>query len=200
MKAYRSLLASIYLWIVSSERLGSVAKYRVYSIYTWGGEIAVALTGLGFAHPILTLAGGTASSEQAPALSDVGTANGLLFVLGLLGLVFWAALKVYVTHGDGVKRATLAKSCGREFNRLRAKLPEILSQQDPRSALLDLRNEIQKVVDRHTAEDAWPAHWKPFAPGIDREVERRVDELCQRFGENWLAPPAVDQVPQGAQS
>jgi len=168
MKAYRSLLSSIILWIVSSEHLGSVAKYRAYSIYTWSGDLAVALTGLGFAHPLLGLVAGTnAGSEQTAGLPDLGTTNGALFLLGLFGLLFWAVLKVYVTHGEGVKRATLAQSCRREFHQLRATLPGILAQQDPRAGLIELQKEIQKVIDRHTAEEDWPGHWKPVAPGID---------------------------------
>lgn len=164
-------------YFVSAEKLRWRLLYVAYEIYAYASDLLAALVGLGFASPILQAMQGNKIELQG------------LPVMGVVALLIWITLKIYISRNEGEKRSTLAKSCRRQFRKFSAELNRGLATPTPMPQLVKLQEEITSLVDRHIMEDAWP--WAPLAKNIESRVEREVKALCDQYGSGWAKPPAA---------
>jgi len=164
--------------------------YRVYVGYSYLGELAVLLAGLGLASPVSAL---IARASAAP-VANSGTAAQSIGQLGwgaFLLLVVWLCVKVYVQQESLEKRCSLLTSYRRQCRQIEFELGEALRASDPMPELIQLKARLRDLIDRSIAEDAivgvgvddrWSGEWERFS-----------NDLITRHSANWSPAPNTDR-------
>jgi hypothetical protein len=183
----RKLRNDILPTIVSAKQLRKQWFCRVNFLFVYATDIIVALTALGLSSPWLVFLQAKTQSDNSkqPSLSEILAATPQwLYYPAIVLVVAWIFLRVTFSREDGQKRAILAKSCAQTFRQANGKLFRMLSKPNPMPDLNKLLDEeISPTVDKNIQEKVWP--WDIHAPGIAKEVETELADLCSRFEVEW---------------
>lgn len=183
----RKLRNDVLPYLATARRLRGQWFYRSHSVFGYTTDVVVALSAVGVGWPAVSNvlvnqeANKTVSGSVAQAMASAPPY--LAYPLGGL-LILWIVWRVAFNREDGQKKAVLAKSCVLAMRQAEARLPKILSDQNPMPGITKLYDEILwPTADRCIQEGAWP--WTPFAPDIDSEVEKQLSEICQKYESEW---------------
>jgi hypothetical protein len=181
-------------YLVSSKKLKRQPFYIVYNMHVYSRDILAGLIGVGLSTPIMVVAAkalGSDAGGNATLQSLSGTMSPLWLTVVVIAAIALVSLKVYVNRSNADERAILTKTCEREMLTASANLFSVLDETDPMNALIAIKNNMVEIKLRHA--QTWPWDYEP-APGIDQEVQARVQRLCEAFGHNWVAASGIQQL------
>lgn len=187
-------------YLVSAKRLRRQWFYQLHTVFGYTTDVTVALSAIGISLPFLTLAGALANTQEklpSSSLADaLHSAPPWLIFPATTVILLWLILRVAFIREHGQKRAVLAGSCFQQLREADASLHTILAEPNPMPELTKLLKKILPPVDRNIQDEVWP--WTPFAPDIDDEVTRRLEELCALYESFWtpIESPEVQQRPE----
>ncbi|SRR6266705_3451751 len=187
----RALRRDVLPYLVSARRLKRQWFYTLHVVFGYTTDLVIALAAIGISTPILALAGALSNTQKditGPAtISNVFNSLPAALVLPTaLVIMLWVFLRVTFNRESGQKRAVLARSLLQAIRQAEANLPAILGKADPMPDLTTmLEKTIRPPVDRNIQEESWP--WTPFAPDIDAEVTKQLEELCKTYETDWTA-------------
>jgi hypothetical protein len=187
---------SIIPYIISAKKLKWQPFYMAHSINSYSRDMLVGLIGVGLSTPVMVAVskalGGpvaaNAAGESAAGLLENIPPGWKSFVIA--ALVISIALRVYVNQSKAEERAILAKTCSDDIRLASLNLTTILNKSYPDDDLLMMRNQIAAIAKNK----AWPWDYDT-APGINNEVQKRVNDLVARFGAKWTGQPTGQQLP-----
>jgi len=195
----RTLRRDLLPYLISARRLRRQWFYWLHVVFGYTTDLIVGLAAIGISAPILEFFGTWSNTKKetihSPSLLSLleSVPGWLIYPTGLT-ILLWVLLRVAFNREEGQKRAVLAKSCFLLLRQTEAKLPAILSLSNPLDELTKLLEKtIRPPVDRNIQEQAWP--WTPFAPGINNEVEKKLQDLCSMYETDWepIDSPALQQ-------
>lgn len=186
----RVLRRDVLPYLISAQRLKRQWFYTLHTVFGYTTDLVVALAAVGISTPLLALAGTISDTQKEVGGGAIpGILGGLpawLVIPTGIGILTWILLRVTFNREDGQKRAVLAKSLLLSIRQAEANLPAILSKADPMPELtVMLEKTIRPPIDRNIQEQSWP--WTPFAPDIEAEVTKRLDDLCKTYEADWTA-------------
>jgi hypothetical protein len=167
---------------VSADRLKQHSHYIVFSIYSRTNAILAAFAGAGIANPFIDLGKNGSSPATIESLTHSFT-SGFIPAIGIFCFVFWIIFTALATYDDGVKRATLMRSCNREMMIQRARVEAALNEANPMRTLEDIYQQLRTIYDRNNQEGSWPWPGR-FAPNIDDKVNSEVETWLKSWQEN----------------
>src|SRR5271165_6446144 len=143
-KARRSMhpaeqkLRTIARYTVSAQKIPSVRHYIIYTVYSWTNDVIAAMAGIGITFGFLPQAKAVAEAPVSPF--QFGLAGGILALT-------WGGLKLAATRDDGIKRATLMRSCNHQIMVQRGHVYSALDNSEPLGELSAIYKEIRDVYD-----------------------------------------------------
>jgi hypothetical protein len=177
-------------WIICGRRLRSLWIVRLASFYGYIGDLAAALAGLGIGAPIAAL---ISSGKAEPGKSALDVMREVLppawFVVGVIALVVWLALRLFIQKEDVIARALLARDCAHSMRALNQQLWIALADPNPMPAVTNIQKSVDDQVQNAIRNKVWP--WDPLPPSeeIASELTAATDELRRRFMNTWSPPP-----------
>jgi hypothetical protein len=185
-------------YLITAQRLKKWRPMQVYTFYFYCGEIFVLLAGFGLANPIVAfLAHGELaripeySSDPQTIIQFLG--SGYSAALGILLLLTWGILKIYIRKEELEKRCNLLRSCLLQCSQFTIKVRSAIDQGNPMPALTDIHLKLSDLVERNSIERAWP--YDGPEPGIQKIVNDYCDEMIAPFKEHWEEPPDQRRKP-----
>jgi hypothetical protein len=181
-------LWTIARYTVSAQKIKTHRHYIIFVVYSWTNELIVALAGIGITFAFLPPARAAAEVPVSPFHYGI--------IGGILALV-WALLKLAATREEGIKRATLMRSCNHQIMVQRGKIYSALENATPLKELSAIFLELNRVYDRANQDGSWP--WQgDFAPNIDALVDRDEKQWFNRWNERFGSTVSID--PQNLRS
>ena len=178
-------------YMISGRRLRRQWIVRIASFYGYTGDMSAALAGLGIGTPIAALLSPKAADGRNALDVLRETLPQQWFVVGLVALLIWAGLRLFVQKEDVLARALLARECAQSMRTLRQNLWVALNESDPMPAITKIQKSVEDQVQNAIRNKAWPASWDPLPPAelIAKELQSAVNEIRTRFMNNWAPPP-----------
>lgn len=167
-------------YLVTAREHHKWPPYWIYVGYSYVGELAMLLAGLGLATPLSALATGTPGTDTAGVAGQLG---GVSIVI----LVAWLTVKIYVQRQNLEKRCSLLTSYRKQCRDLERELELALDQEDPMPDLLRVQSKLRDLVNRSAAEEAIRHN------GVDERLETQFDRFSSRlihaYADNWRVQP-----------
>jgi hypothetical protein len=186
----RKLCNQILPWLISGRRLKRLWFVRVGAFWSYTGDLAAAMAGLGIGTPLVALTSGKKTLDGKTGLDVIREVfPGQLFYVGAIGLIAWVILRLVVQREDIVTRALLARDCVQSMRALRQQLWISLSDADPMPRITLIQKSIDDQVQNAIKNRVWP--WEPLPPSeeIATELKSMIDEIRTRFMNGWAPPP-----------
>jgi hypothetical protein len=181
----QKLKDAIIPYLILSERLWYQPVSLLYAVYAYTQDLSAAVAGAGFSFPLTAMATG----DKIDLPTAIQKMPGWLQVLTIVSFVMWTVLKVVVKQTNAEKRATLARSCRKDFRGFANTCESECQKLDPMPGLEKLGLDIQATVARSNAEDAWFWAGLPVDKKFLAEIDARLLQYCNRYGSNWRPPP-----------
>ncbi|MBU8975851.1 hypothetical protein JI752_006815 [Lysobacter sp. MMG2] len=157
------------------------------------GELFLVLASIGLSNPLLKFLLGEAKAAEPATQSPLGyLLESRLGIIGVIALVIWLMVKVYVRRENLEKRCSLITSFISQSGQIELSVRSALSGPDPMPALNDVKLKLDDLVARNVAEGV-------FTQGVFAQYRGEADALCdslvQDFSDYWAPPPPDDQRP-----
>jgi hypothetical protein len=188
----KKLCTQVLPWMVSGRCLRRLWLIRVASFYSYTGDASAALAGLGIGTPIVALVSGK-SSDGKNALEVIReTLPAQWFVVGVVALLVWLGLRLFVQKEDVLARALLARECAQSMRALRQELYVALADPNPMPMVTKIQKSVEDQVQNAIRNKAWPVSWDPLPPPelIERDLASTVNDIRATFMNSWAPPPA----------
>jgi hypothetical protein len=160
-------------------------------LYSYGGELAAALAGLGIGAPVIAVFAGKGVDGENALVTLRRALPGPWFAIGVVALVLWIVVRLVVKQQNAVVRALYAQDCSKTMLRLSAELWNALPAPNPLPGLAPLQEAVQRAVGDAIDKDVWP--WNPPQPrgrAMELELARQISEIRTQFMTGWTPPPA----------
>jgi hypothetical protein len=187
----RKLSIQIFPWIICGRRLQNRWLVRLASFYDYTSNLAAALAGLGIGAPIATLISTGKVPEGKSALQLLQEALPQPWsAVGIVALIVWILLRVFVQKQDIIGRALLARDCAHTMRGLNLQLFNAFPDVDPMPTITKIQKSVDDQVANAIRNKIWP--WDPLPPQSEFEVELKntIDSIRASFMSGWAAPPA----------
>ena len=179
-------------WMIGGTRARRQWFVRLAKVYSYGGEVATALTGLGLGVPLVALfTGKVANGKDGLALLREAL-PGPWFWVGVAALVLWIVVRILVAREDAVARALFARECDGTMQKLYTQLHVALSEPTPMTKIGEIQKSVILGVEKAIDNKVWP--WNPPMPpphDIQSELDAQIDEIRRKYMALWAPPPPV---------
>lgn len=188
----QSLKVEICPYLVAARQLDKWTAYRVYTAYSYLGELFVLLAGFGVSNPVIAYLGGrqlpNGPRSQLAALLG-GTWTGWT---ALVFLLVWGTTKFYISKEDLEKRCSLVRSYRQQCLKMETDLRKLLATAQP--ALPDFKSKLYDLVDRSINEGVpIPTGDKLNSDGL---ADHYAAQLEADFSQFWGASPEKERAPK----
>ena len=187
-------VATILPYLVGAEKLHRQTFVRLATVYNVGGDVAVALAGVGVGTPVAALLLGKSKSGD-DALTVINTIfPSYLTPVGVLALVAWITVRVFVQNQDAVTRARRVWDLQPVFTKAYDNIDRALDDPTPMPTLIAIQKRVLDKVDESIDAGIWPYKpAKPNSPDVLMEIERRIAKFKMDYQHIWLPPPDQEQ-------
>lgn len=189
----QKLQSSILPRVYGARRLNKSFAYLVFSFHNATIQISLAIAGLGFSHPMLTLvSGGTTSSGQAsqPAALYQSLKDYPFWLVVILSLfiLIWFATNVFMHWRQLRDKGPLIRQCFKEMQDVESELLYALSQERPLDGISSLVERSREIVDRYRKLDVYP--WVAGPPDLNADrVSEEINQLFDTYRNSWRVAP-----------
>jgi hypothetical protein len=186
----KKLCDEVLPWMICGRRVQSQWFVRLAGFYSYTGDLAAALAGLGIGAPLAALAAGKAPPGKS-AFDVLGdTLPGAWFFVGGVALIIWIVIRLIVQKEDVIARALLARDCAQNIKSLKLELWRALLEPAPMSKITIVQKSVDDKVQAAMNNKVWP--WDPLPPEaeIAEELRTTVDEIRAKFMSKWQPAPA----------
>ncbi len=178
-------------WMIGGTRARRRWFVRLAKAYSYGGEIATALTGLGLGVPLVALFTGKVENGKDGFALLREALPGPWFWVGVAALVVWIVVRILVAREDAVARALFARECDGTMQKLYTQLHVALSEPTPMAKIGEIQKSVILGVEKEIDNKVWP--WNPPMPAlhdIQSELDTQIDEIRRKYMALWAPPPA----------
>lgn len=178
-------------YLVASPRVKWQPFVVVSQGYAYLGDIAAALAGLGIGAPFIGAAQNGLS--EGVNLADV-FGSGPWAWLGILGVIAWIFIRLYVQREDVNARATAARAFVVAMNSLAFELHTALDEREPMPRIIDIQKRINAKVQEAMDGQIWPFQPLPDDMRHRRDLFNRIDGIRRRQMPDWADAPAQERA------
>jgi hypothetical protein len=191
----RKLSNELLPWMIVGRRVDRQGFVRLASIYAYLGDFGALLAGLGIGTPVVTLMTGSKLPDGRSALDVLREVlPGYWLWVGIVGLVLWGIMRLFVQRENVIARAALAHDCATSIKVLYAGLHHSLSAEDPMPNITAIQKTVDEKVQSAISNKVWPYDPDPLPEESDiaSDLKKAVDEIRDKFMDRWsAAPPGV---------
>jgi hypothetical protein len=178
------------------DRVDHLWDVRMYNVYGYGHELALALAGVGLSHPLVQFfaanqgAGRSSGTLEALAGSLRQYPTWLALVI-LACVAFWIVTRVVVVRHRLDDKVPLYQACKRELGGIESDLDAALAEATPLPELVTIFGQTKEIVDRYYQAGGWP--WPVEPPGAEARAAIRVSALTVMHGPSWSPEDDLQQ-------